>query len=211
MRPDKLELKKRVHAGCGEHFKEQWWNIDSRGLYGIDQVCDATQPWFGLYDVEYVYAEHFVEHLMPGKMLDFLLAAREAMAPHGRIRLSTPGLEWVLLTHFDFSETSPEKVMLQTCRTNRAFHGWGHKFLWSQPTLVAALDACGFKQYQFFEYGVSQDPVLCNIETHGGYKVERGYPSVWIVEAIKDPSAILSDKALRSLFREQFGRHMLQG
>jgi predicted SAM-dependent methyltransferase len=174
----------KLNVGCGpDHIKQGWYNVDVRPFPGIDQVRDATLPFDDIAPLEYVYSEHFLEHLSLEDALKFLQNAASALAPHGRMRLSTPSLEWVLATHFDLKETDSEAVVIATMVTNRAFHGWGHQFVWSKPMLHAALLATGFSDVIFCEYGRSGDPSLARLEQHGDYHIHVGWPSVWIVEA----------------------------
>jgi len=172
----------RVHVGCGpNNLMADWWNVDIRAFPGIDQVADVTQqwPWRGL---DHVYGEHFLEHLTLDQAIRFLSEAATALRPGGRIRLSTPGLEWIWRTHFDPSGPAPD-VIESTYRANRAFYGWGHRFLWSRPMLEHVLTGAGFTDLTYHDYGESDDAMLRGIERHGGFSVVDGWPSVWIVEA----------------------------
>lgn len=210
-RPPLETLKKRIHVGCGpKALKADWLNVDIRNFPGIDQVCDITQPWDGLTDVQYVYGEHFIEHLSMTQALDFFRHAHGAMAASGRIRLSTPALEWVIATHFNPAQTDDDKMIGQTFGINRAFHGWGHQFLWSRAMLQAALTASGFRDVTFHAYGESGDPFLTGIEEHGGYKVQHGFPSTWIVEAVNDPGAE-ENASFAEIVERDFVRYVRSG
>lgn len=210
-RPPLEVLKKRIHVGCGPAaLKAEWLNVDIRNFPGVDQVFDITQPWEGLGGVEYVYGEHFLEHLTLDQALAFLSRAHGAMVETGRIRLSTPALEWVIATHFDPAQTDANKMIAQTLGINRAFHGWGHKFLWSRIMLQTALQESGFRNVTFHKYGESDDKFLRGIEEHGGYKEQQGFPSTWIVEAMNDPDAKL-DAAFREVAERDFVRYVRSG
>ena len=173
----------RLHVGCGPHnLLIDWWNVDIRGFAGIDQVADVTKPW-PWRDLDYVYGEHFLEHLSLDEAIRFLAEAAGALRPGGRIRLSTPGLEWVWRTHFDPSGPGSEMVSM-TYRANRAFYGWGHRFLYSRPMLEQVLGGAGFADLSFHRFGESDDPQLRGLEQHGGFDVVDTWPSVWIVEGV---------------------------
>lgn len=188
-RPAETVLRTRLHVGCGpKALKPAWWNVDLRAFQGVDEVRDVAAPWIGYPAVEYVYGEHFIEHLRIDQAVGFLANAHDIMREDGRIRLSTPSLEWVLSTHFNVAELDRSRMLANTYRVNRAFHGWGHRFLWSRPMLEEALSAVGFIDIKFYGYGESDDPFLRGIEEHGGYSVLQGLPSVWIVEAAKRSS-----------------------
>lgn len=151
---------------------------------------DAAEPWPWRDRLEYVYGEHFLEHLEVPQALRFLVEAGNALAPGGRIRLSTPSLEWVLATHFNLAISDAAARRSQTWGMNRAFHGWGHQFLYSREMLLHFLAGTGFEFPVICDYGQSDTPALENLERHGGWNVTDGYPSVWIVEAARGATQI---------------------
>ena len=114
--------------------------------------------------------------------------AGNALEPRGRIRLSTPSLEWVLKTHFNLATLGTRRS--QTWEINRAFHGWGHQFLYSREMLLHFVTGTGFESPVICDYGQSDTPALENLERHGGWNVTEGYPSVWIVETERGEKAI---------------------
>ncbi|MGH2474995.1 MAG: class I SAM-dependent methyltransferase, partial [Candidatus Limnocylindrales bacterium] len=146
----------RLHVGCGpQNLMPGWWNVDIRSFEGIDEVADvtATWPWKR---IDYCYGEHFLEHLTLEQAVAFLGHARDRLRPGGRIRLSTPSLEWVWRTHFRLDGTTAEMVA-DTYKANRAFHGWGHQFLYSRPFLERVLTASGLTDIRFYAFGESDD------------------------------------------------------
>ncbi len=204
--PSEPDGIKRVQVGCGPHnIFDDWWNVDIRAFKGIDQVMDVSVDWPWVRCLDYVYGEHFLEHLTLPQALGFLVSAGNALQVGGRIRLSTPALEWVLKTHFTFSDDYND-VMGETCAVNRAFHGWGHQFLYSKVMLETMLVTLGYQSVQFFDYGHSNDPVLCNLERHGKWRIQAGYPSVWVVEAVRGEQEIICTGA----FREQLWNRYLR-
>lgn len=198
--PNDFNGIKKLQVGCGpQNIMSDWWNVDIRSFPGIDAVMDVTKPW-PFDGLEYVYGEHFLEHLSLEGAIAFLNNAWKSLKPSGVIRLSTPSLEWVLSTHFNLSETNPQKRIDSTFSMNRAFHGWGHQFLYSKDFLSSLLDNLGWQKVVFCEYGKSDRSVLRGIERHGSYRVDNGYPNVWIVEGTRgdgrSESSILSYQKL---------------
>lgn len=204
-----IKLKK-LHLGCGpKSIMKEWWNVDIRSFPGIDEEMDVTKEWKYIDCFEYIYGEHFIEHLNIQDAYQFLCYANKSLIADGKIRLSTPSLEWVVKTHFTFTD-SDETSCNQTLKTNRAFHGWGHRFLYSKAFLELILRASGFCDITFFEYSQSKDPELTNIESHGGYSCSYGFPSVWIVEAKKGLTAKPDNKFLDLVYKE-FVSHVNAG
>lgn len=183
--PDHSDPIKKVQVGCGPHnILPDWWNVDIRPFPGIDQVMDVTQPW-PFEELEYIYGEHFLEHLSLEEAVSFLNHSWNSLRIGGIIRLSTPALEWVLSTHFNLSDSNPTNRVASTFAINRAFHGWGHQFLYSKEMLTSLLENLGWQKIEFCEYGKSNYPALIRFERHGKYRVDYGYPNVWIVEATR--------------------------
>ena len=197
---------KKLHVGCGpKNILEDWWNVDIRSFKGIDQVIDVTKPWPWTNMLDYIYGEHFIEHLHLEDAMAFFIHAGNALRSGGKIRISTPSLEWVLKSHFSFDNLS--KQTQQTFVINRAFRGWGHQFLYSKPFLDYLLHSLEYTGIQFFSYGESDDDAFKNIEKHGGFKIEFGYPNVWIVEATKIQRINLSMEFI-DMAQEQFIKYV---
>ena len=195
---------RNLQVGCGpKHLRPNWWNTDLRPFKGLDEPLDAVRPWRWEGVLEHVYAEHFLEHLDVADGVSFLVNAGRALKVGGHVRLSTPGLEWVMSSHFRFQPPGSEQV-LDTLRTNRAFHGWGHKFLYSRGMLEWVLTSLNFADIRFHAYGESEREIFRGIEMHGKYRIMNGYPSVWIVEATRGAAPIAADPAMLDLMTREF-------
>lgn len=191
----------RLHIGCGQQAIPGWINIDNQALPGVDRVLDVRQglPFRG---VSAIYAEHFLEHLALDDGLGFLKDCRRALAPAGVLRLSTPNLDWVYATHYRTSPSSAEETVHDCFQLNRAFHGWGHQFLYNRATLEAALKAAGFATIGFHAYGQSDVADLSGIERHETWQDTPDLPHVLIAEASGEaPPHPLPERELKE-FRE---------
>lgn len=89
----------RLHIGSGSVSIPGWTNVDILNWPGVDVVLDVRKP-LPFHDVEYVFAEHFLEHLTLADGLVFLRSCRTALRADGILRLSTPNLDWVWMTHY---------------------------------------------------------------------------------------------------------------
>jgi predicted SAM-dependent methyltransferase len=172
----------RLHIGCGQQAIPGWINIDNQGLPGVDQVLDVRKglPFAG---AAAIYAEHFLEHLAFEDGLAFLAECRRVLRPDGVLRLSTPNLEWVLSTHYRWRDVTDENRLLDCMNLNRAFHGWGHRFLYNRETLRAVLRATGFERASFFQYGDSDVPELAGLERHEVWDDTPDHPHVLVIQA----------------------------
>jgi SAM-dependent methyltransferase len=173
----------RLHIGSGQRHLAGWVNIDHQKLPGVDRVVDVRDglPFEG---VAMIFAEHFLEHLPLEDGLSFLGECRRVLRPDGILRLSTPNLAWVLATHYRHDGSlPPEEGLLDCLRTNRAFHGWGHQFLYNRSALALALRAAGFATVTFHAYGESSHPELQGVEGHEKSQDVPELPHVLIAEA----------------------------
>jgi len=171
-------------VGCGREALPGWVNVDVEPFSSVDVVADVSKG-LGFSDCHAVFAEHFLEHLTIEEGIGFLVETHRALGDQGWLRLSTPNLEWVLATHYD-AHAAPEEKALAGLTLNRAFYGWGHRFLWNQSLLTEALEACGFTEIRWCRYGESELPFFQNLERHSTYEDSPQIPHVLIAEARKD-------------------------
>lgn len=201
-RPASSAPPARLHVGCGSEAIPGWLNVDSRALPGVDQVLDVTQG-LPFENVSAIYAEHFLEHLSLDHGLEFLLECRRALRDDGVLRLSTPNLDWVYLTHYRIGKWPDDEEALKDClQLNRAFHGWGHRFLYNGPMLSAVLRASGFDSVRFERYGESQVSELRGLERHQTWEDTPDLPHVIIAEASGRAVPRPLPPAFLSAFRE---------
>jgi hypothetical protein len=196
----------KLHIGSGDKPLPGWVNVDRKPLPGVDVVTDVTQGLQFL-DVEAIFAEHFLEHLGLDDALGFLLEAHRVLLPWGSLRLSTPNLDWVWHTHYVFEAPEPVR-RLAVLHANRAFHAWGHRFLWNAEMLTSALGACGFAELTWCRYGNSLREVFRAVEHHEAYADAPDLPHVLIVEAVKGEPRPTELAALRELIHHEFVRHL---
>ena len=98
-------------------------------------------------------------------MLPVALRCRRVLRDDGILRLSTPNLDWVWVTHYRLGMADHEEV--QACfALNRAFRGWGHQFLYNERTLRATLADAGFANVVRCQYGESTHRDLQGLERH---------------------------------------------
>jgi predicted SAM-dependent methyltransferase len=159
-----------------------------------------------------VYGEHLLEHLEPGEAWRLLLEAGRALRPGGVIRLSTPSLEWVMKAQYDDDPDLPrDRAITQTYTINRAFRGWGHRFLYSRPMLERLLHGAGFGDLRFERYGDSERPDLRGLEHHEDHGWAGGFQHVWIVEATRGPDPLVISDELPGELEREFGRYVASG
>jgi len=154
----------KLHIGCGPQILKGWVNIDNAQYPGVDQVLDVTAG-LPFENASFVFAEHFIEHLSYEQAAAMLRECRRVMRDDGVLRLSTPNLDWVWITHYRVGMNDQEQT--QSCfAINRAFRGWGHQFLYNENTLKATLAEAGFSHFERVEYSESRHEELRGLERH---------------------------------------------
>ena len=173
----------KLHIGAGTAPIEGWVNVDIEAYPGIDRVLDVRSG-LPFNDVRFIFAEHFIEHLTLREGMAFLRECRRILHEDGVLRLSTPNLDWVWLTHYKPPDAMVGDEALVGClEINRAFHGWGHQFLYNPSTLAASLRAAGFDRVNECSYSESSVVELKGLERHERHADRPGAPSVVVLEA----------------------------
>ncbi len=171
----------KLHLGSGPQILQGWINIDNAQYPGVDRLLDVTQG-LPFDDVSFVFAEHFIEHLSYADACALLRECRRVLRDDGVLRLSTPNLDWVWMTHYRLGMPEPEEV--QACfALNRAFRGWGHQFLYNERTLRATLLDTGFANIIRCHYGESVHAELRGLERHEKSPDYGSLSHILIVEA----------------------------
>jgi len=160
-----------------------WINIDRLPNPAVDCVLDVTEG-FPFENVNFIFAEHFIEHLSYDKGLKLLRNCRNAMHRKGVLRLSTPNLDWVWVSQYKFPNwTDPDAPLRDCFALNQAFRGWGHQFLYNMQTLQATLREAGFGKFEVCRYGESRHPELRGLEKHETYPDSDEIPHILVIEA----------------------------
>ncbi|MDQ3283310.1 MAG: methyltransferase domain-containing protein [Acidobacteriota bacterium] len=194
----------RLHIGSGPIAIPGWTNVDVAPYEGVDVVLDVREPW-PFANVEFIFAEHFLEHLTLVEGLRFLRECRRVLRHDGVLRLSTPNLDWVWLTHYKApSELTREEELLGCLEINRAFHGWGHQFLYNFRTLAQALRTAGFADVTQQQYGESDVEALRNLERHERHQDVPNAPSVLVIEARGEEKSATSFEELIAPYVRDF-------
>lgn len=176
--------QRKLQIGSGANLLRGWLNTTLYPFAPGAVFLDARMP-FPISDASFdcVFSEHVIEHLEFDEAAQMLREAQRILRPGGRIRIATPDLQqiialytqphagaqqayirWILDTfHPNVREYNPAHVI------NQSFHGWRHKFLYDEPTLMKALDNAGFVNIARVEPGHSGDENLRGIEQHGQY------------------------------------------
>jgi predicted SAM-dependent methyltransferase len=174
------ELKK-LHLGASNNHLPGWLNTDMWPSTGSIRL-DVTRRFpFGDDVMDYVFAEHLIEHIDYDNGLMMLRECRRVLKPGGKIRVATPDLDVLIGLHGKNKTEAQQRYMewiikkclpgVDSCGDvfviNNAFRAWGHRFLYDRSTLAMTLLKVGFEDITFHSPGDSPDPLLKGLESHG--------------------------------------------
>lgn len=172
--------KTKLNIGCGTDYKEGWVNIDNNSDKNITQLdlnWDLRNPLpFDDNSVDFIFNEHFIEHLSVEESRKSLSDFMRVLKPGGVMRIAMPDMvdvidlyrdkNWrnrpVIKNHgLDFVQTRAELV-------NMSFSWWGHKWLYDWEELSRRLKEVGCGSFSRCQTGESKYKELINLETREG-------------------------------------------
>jgi predicted SAM-dependent methyltransferase len=164
----------KLHVACGTVKLPGWVNVDRDPVSEIIDVSwDVRQPLpIGDCSCQFIYNEHFLEHLTVPEGLGFLRECRRLLAPGGVFRVAMPDLAECVRQYYENDWRQPwmKKYGFEWIRTraetiNIAFREWEHKWLYDREELHRRLRESGFANMRDCERLVRLAPDLRGLET----------------------------------------------
>jgi predicted SAM-dependent methyltransferase len=184
----RAERSPKLQLGAGPNVLRGWLNTDVfPDLYPAHRAevvfLDATRRFpFRDESFDYVFSEHQIEHVPEPAGRQMLAECFRVLRPGGRIRLATPDLAQAVRLYAEplgererrYVDWVIERFLPDVRSGNRRCHvlnqmlnAFGHRFVYDEETLAAALEDAGFEQIERVEVGESADPALRGLEAHG--------------------------------------------
>jgi predicted SAM-dependent methyltransferase len=186
---------KKLHIGCGQQPLTGWLNSDYYPTNPDILHLDATVRFpFDDNSFDYVFSEHMIEHITYLDGLKMLKESRRILKPNGKIRISTPNLQF-LIDLYSNSKTETQKNYIQwvsdniikngelgapefmnelkkgaineSIIINRYVRKWGHQFIYDKQTLCHSLELSGFVNVTSHKINISDDPSFRDLESEG--------------------------------------------
>ena len=170
----------KLQIGCGRHILNGWFNTDISVKKNSVNIAfmDAAQP-FPIQDqtFDYIFSEHFFEHLTYDQEKTMLNECYRILKPNGIMRIATPNIEFLIDLYLNpEKEINKSYIEFDSKRSgypinsiyviNRFHTTWGHKIIHSPESLTILLKDAGFKNIKRCEVGISTHIELNNIECH---------------------------------------------
>lgn len=169
----------KLNLGCGRDYKRGWINIDNnpnKSIKNLDINWDLSISIpFENNSVDFIFNEHFLEHLTVEEGQVFLKDCKRVLKDGGVLRISMPDLETTVKDYFNpnwkedkkeyYKKFGLEFIKTKAEKININFRSWGHKWLYDKEELERRLKEAGFKNIKFCELKESDYPELRNLET----------------------------------------------
>lgn len=164
-----------LHCGCGDNVLPGWLNVDITEQKDVnDRIVDfgslidcGADRWYLRHDatrrfplddasVNWVFAEHFVEHIPLQAAIGWLREMRRLLRIGGHIRISTPDLRRYIAgyaapdsgffaEHGRRLESMGNQVPARPAWfVNQIFRFWGHQWLYDLDEIRFAAQQAGF-------------------------------------------------------------------
>lgn len=173
------DTKTKLHVGCGTVYIDGWVNIDNNSDHNITKLdlnFDLRNPLpYKDNSVDFIYNEHFFEHLSVEEGLNALLNFKRVLKPGGVMRIAMPDLldivkmynndNWKTEYAETFKEHGMEFIKTKAELININFRWWGHKWMYDWEELERRLREVGFTQIKQCELRKSDYPELCGLES----------------------------------------------
>ncbi len=194
------EMERKLHVGCGKHLLGGWINADRDPVEGAIYL-DASRPLpFSDSNFDYIFSEHFIEHLEYEAGAQYLRECFRILRPGGIVRTATPDLrfvfdlypepksathrayvDWIARHHVPYGAEPTAAFVV-----NNFFHGHGHRFIHDVQTLTTLLERAGFLEVERCALGKSRHEALRGIEGHGA-ELPEGFNELeaFVLEATK--------------------------
>ncbi|MGA1791377.1 MAG: glycosyltransferase [bacterium] len=206
-----MEKEIRLHVGCGDRNLDGFINIDISGKPQKKLDVRKGLPYRNNC-VDYIFSEHFIEHLSREESIRFLEECYRVLKPGGVCRVATPDLDEVIksysqdqwarkewISRFGYGWIPNKCLML-----NVGLRHWGHQHIYNEEDLKMIGNLAGFIIAQRCDVGQSLFEPLKGLE---------GRADSFVMEFIKESEAYRDALPLVSIlipaYHEKYFREAL--
>jgi len=161
----------KLHLGCCHIIKEGFLNYDiAPGPGGI--VQDLTKPLpHGNSTVDFIFSEHFLEHITRPQALDLLKECYRVLKPGSICRTTVPGLGIIVTDYISgYRDRYGDMLKMDTpCQMlNNNLRNWGHQYMYDVQDLMLLYKEAGFSIVEEASHGEYEvRGWLCEITVEG--------------------------------------------
>ncbi|MGW5053888.1 class I SAM-dependent methyltransferase [Actinokineospora sp. NPDC004072] len=140
------------------------YRVDGAALFTQLDICAPLPIEDGALD--WVYAEHLIEHVPLAEGIGWLREVRRVLAPGGLLRLTTPDLAAYIAGYsgggfyakhrrrvrLALGEVAPPMPTRRAFMVNQIFYLYGHRWIYDYDELAHALTQAGFTDFTMRAY-----------------------------------------------------------
>jgi predicted SAM-dependent methyltransferase len=171
----------RLEIGAGNTVVEGWLGTDLRPRHRAVLQMDATKRFpFPDDSLDYIHAEHLIEHITWQQGQKALAECRRVLKPGGVVRLATPDLASLVAIYRGDAGPEGDHYLAWAYRAflrkaphvhpvfllNHNMRAWGHTFLYDAEVLRMAMEDAGFVDLEQCRLGESRHEHLRGVERH---------------------------------------------
>lgn len=190
----------KLHIGCGTNVLQGWLNTEyeSRRPSSVIYYDVLTEFPAASNSFDVIFSEHMIEHVPLPAGLKMLQECLRILKPGGRVRISTPPLEFLIkllvnpdeadeayLEHHHRRWSADAPVFTPAVVVADYYTQWGHKFVYDEPTLRALMSKAGFASITKVPLNESSEPALRNLEHEQRLPSGMLKLSTFTLEAVK--------------------------
>lgn len=177
----------KLNVGSNAETIEGWINIDLYPSPGVIQHDARTKFPYEDNSVDFIFSEHFIEHLTTNEALFYFKECHRMLRPGGVVRTATFNIDDIMYNCIDPYRWSTYKEKVCNGKFSdltriqffnfAVYEGAGHKSMWAPDEMERFLRLAGFDKIRY------RDPKDSDyIELQG---LEYRDNSTCVVEAIK--------------------------
>ena len=171
---------KMLNVGCGTDYKKGWVNVDNNSDNNIDKLDINWDLRNSLpiddNSVDFIFNEHFVEHLSPDEARVALADLMRVLKPGGVMRVAMPDLESVVNDYLNvpldkdpvIKEFNMDFIQTKAEWMNMSFRWWGHQWLYDWDELVRRFHEIGYDDVKRCKLRQSKHSELQGLEVRDG-------------------------------------------
>jgi predicted SAM-dependent methyltransferase len=183
-----------LHLGCGDQLMNGWLNVDLHAPRDEAIAFDLRKglPFLDDESIDYIYHEHFFEHLDRRSGRRLLEESYRVLKRSGHMRIAMPDLDRSIRSYLEgyrdetgeFVEERRALYGTQLLDTpgevlDMALRGWEHRFVYGERDILRMVELNGFRNVQRVPYRQSAVAAFTGIESRSPDQ------SALIVEASK--------------------------
>lgn len=167
-----------LHIGCGNVYFDGWVNLDVDSDKADIKHDLRNQLPFEDNTVDFIFSEHFIEHLTVNEGLRVMSDFYRVLKRNGVLRVATPDLDYLIFRYIFswrkqdwINKYGYEWIKTRAEMINICFREWGHQYLYNREELERRLREVGFKKICKGRLNRSKYPELRNRETRKDSKL----------------------------------------